>query len=138
MYDISVTSFVPRKALNYMHRVNTGFIGTWELYDVDALKKEPTRPFPVVDARFYLPGRSNYYCCVWISYHKVWAEGSAKVGGYGYEQESIALQRALEGAGFTFSCNFGGGGDVAVREALYSIGTFLNRRSTWTVLRSYA
>jgi hypothetical protein len=49
--------------------------------------------------------------------------GSAKAGGYGYHKGSVALEYAIQNAGFTLSGRIGGVGESAMREALLAIAT---------------
>ena len=73
-----------------------------------------------VQARIYRTG-ANCYVCLWVHSRTVSASGSAKAGGYGYHKGSVALEYAIQNAGFSLSDRIGGVGEDAMRQSLLAV-----------------
>lgn len=114
---MKVTSFNPADALKVSHRKENKLDFVYSIIDCDA-KKE------IASCRFYFAG-STSYCCFWIFYNEIFANGSDKAGGYGYHKASAAAQGAINSAGFQLSKSISGVGDGAIEEALQAIAEHL-------------
>jgi len=115
--------FTDRKTtFNRNHRKEKGgFIGTY-------VAVSPKGGI-VVEARFYWPGESVCYCCLWV-HGDEYRSGSGKATGYGYHHPSEALEQAIKAAGIDLERDdrsgyipIGGTGEGSMIEALNAIAT---------------
>lgn len=99
------------------HRKESGYIGGYVAVavDKDGKTSEP------VDLRFYWPGQSTCYACVWIHTPEVYANGSGKASGYGYDHKSAAAAEAFKRAGVSLSEDIDARGDTATHAAVEAV-----------------
>jgi hypothetical protein len=77
---------------------------------------------PTIEARFYQPGQSTCYCCVWIHHAGQYFTGGGRASGHGFHHPSTALENALNDAGITLSQSIDGAGEGAMSDALAAVG----------------
>lgn len=82
---------------------------------------DPADGSDIITARFYWPGESICYCCIWVYGNSVHGSGAGRAGGYGYHKKSAALSEAIADSGIKLSDAIGGRGDSAMYAALDAI-----------------
>lgn len=111
------------KGLNLSHRKEKHFSE-----EFTAICFNGQNAYPAVTLRIYRTD-TLCYACIWTHGNyawgctdgKFWANGSGRVGGYGYHKASAAASEAIRNAGIDLDEEIGGRGDCAILEAVEAI-----------------
>lgn len=86
------------------------------------------RVYRAVTMRCYSSRSRNattHYASVWISGRDAYGSGHGRASGYGYHKDSEAICDAFHSAGVRGLPNFGGAGDLAIRDAALAVAVAL-------------
>ena len=124
---MKIKSITPQENININHRKENGFDRAYIVLD----KKGQT----IAELRTYWPA-NDVYACLWVHYGGIYATGSGRAGGYGYDKRSAAASEAFSKAGIKTDKSFHGSGNQM--QALEALGRHLAKRQFLTVVEAYA
>lgn len=104
---------------------------------------DPKTGREIVTARFYMPGQTTQYACIWVygdigSEESAYGSGGGRAGGYGYHKASAALAEAISDAGITLDQSISARGDATMESALYAIARANTGKRKFFMVRAHA
>lgn len=122
MFSIEIKSFTPTEGLKSSHRKDKGFDKAYVAIDRNGAS--------IVEVRTYWPA-NDVYACLWVHYDGIYASGSGRAGGYGYDKRSAAVDSAFRAAGIDCTHFHGTGME---RLAVEALGRYLAQDDFLTVV----
>lgn len=113
------------------NRKENGFYKQLHIIDLEAISER-------ICVRWYMPGKSRIYCCIWIHHPSKCVSGGGFAGGYGYCKASAAFDNACSDAGIKLSESVSGRGMESVELALQAMGEELLGHSNFYIARANA